>query len=140
MRRATYKYRRPLSEAVNGIAKFDLVYEPGTKFIYSGAGHCVAGRVAEVALGDQSLEKIAQDVLFRPLGLNRTTYLPSQEARKAAPPQYLSYAAQQKYPMDAQVNGTTTWKEGMPDGLSGLSGPQGSFFQVVMPGVGVLFV
>ena len=89
MRRATYKYRRPLSEAVNGIAKFDLVYEPGTKFIYSGAGHCVAGRVAEVALGDQSLEKIAQDVLFRPLGLNRTTWLPSKEARKAAAPQYL---------------------------------------------------
>jgi CubicO group peptidase (beta-lactamase class C family) len=89
MRRAIYKYRRPLSEAVNGIAKFDLVYEPGTKFVYSGAGHCVAGRVAEVALGDQSLEKIAQDVLFRPLGLNRTTWLPSKEARKAAPPQYL---------------------------------------------------
>ncbi len=89
MRKASYNYRRPLSEAVNGIAKFDLVYEPGTKFVYSGAGHCVAGRVAEVALGDQSLEKIAQDVLFRPLGLNRTTWLPSKETRKAAPPQYL---------------------------------------------------
>lgn len=89
MRRAIFGYRRPLSEAVSGIAKFDLMYEPGTKIIYSGAGHCVAGRVAEVALGDQSLEKIAQDVLFRPLGLNRTTYLPSQETRKAAPGQYL---------------------------------------------------
>ncbi len=78
-----------LAESVEGIAKYDLVYEPGTKFIYSGAGHCVAGRVAEAALGDQSLEKISQDVLFRPLGLNRTTYLASKEARKAMPSKYV---------------------------------------------------
>ena len=86
---AIRNFERPLSEAVKGIAEFDLLYEPGTRFLYSGTGHCVAGRVAEVALGDQSLEKIAQDVLFRPLGLNRTTYLPSKKGRKAAPPQYL---------------------------------------------------
>ena len=48
-------FERPLTEAVNGIAEYDLVYEPGTKWIYSGTGYCVLGRVAEVALG-QSLE------------------------------------------------------------------------------------
>ena len=48
----------------------------------------MAGRVAEVALG-QSLEEIAQDALFRPLGLNRTTYLPSKEVRKTVPSWYL---------------------------------------------------
>lgn len=78
-----------LAESVKGIAKYNLVYEPGTKWIYSGTGHCVAGRIAEVASGDQSLEKVAQDVLFRPLGLNRTTYLPSKEERKTVPPKYL---------------------------------------------------
>lgn len=78
-----------LAESVEGIAKYNLVYETGTKFLYSGTGHCVAGRVAEVAFGDQSLEKVAQDVLFRPLGLHRTTYLPSKEARKTVPPKYL---------------------------------------------------
>lgn len=77
-----------LAESVKGIAKYNLVYEPGTKFLYSGSGHCVAGRVAEVALG-QSFEKIAQDVLFHPLGLNRTTYLPSKKARKTVPSRYL---------------------------------------------------
>ena len=81
-------FERPLAEAVNGIAEYDLVYEPGTKWIYSGSGYCVAGRVAEVALG-QSLEKIAQDALFRPLGLNRTTFLPSKEVRKTVPTAYL---------------------------------------------------
>ena len=81
-------FKRPLAEAVKSIAKYDLVYEPGTKYLYSGTGYCVAGRVAEVALG-QSLEEIAQDALFRPLGLNRTTYLPSKEVRKTVPTAYL---------------------------------------------------
>jgi CubicO group peptidase (beta-lactamase class C family) len=79
---------RPLAEAVTGIAKYDFVYEPGTKFLYSGSGYCVAGRVAEVALG-KSLEEIAQDALFNPLGLKRTTYLPSKELRKTVPTAYL---------------------------------------------------
>ena len=81
-------FERPLAEAVKSMAEYDLMCEPGTRFLYSGSGYCVAGRVAEVALG-QSLEKIAQDALFRPLGLNRTTYLPSKEARKAVPTAYL---------------------------------------------------
>jgi CubicO group peptidase (beta-lactamase class C family) len=81
-------FERPLAEAVELIAEYDLVYEPGTKWIYSGSGYCVAGRVAEVALG-QSLEEIAQDALFRPLGLNRTTFLPSKEVRKTVPTAYL---------------------------------------------------
>ena len=71
--------KRPLDEAVKGIAKYELLYEPGTKFLYSGSGYCVAGRVAEAALGDQLFEKVAQDALFRPLGMNRTTYAPTAE-------------------------------------------------------------
>ena len=69
-------FKRPLAEAVKSIAEYDLLYEPGTKYLYSGTGYCVAGRVAEVAL-DQSLEEIAQDALFRPQGMNRTTYAPT---------------------------------------------------------------
>jgi len=69
--------KRPLDEAVKGLAKYELLHEPGTQFLYSGSGYCVAGRVAEAALGDQSFEKIAQDALFRPLGMNRTTYAPT---------------------------------------------------------------
>ena len=81
-------FQRPLAEAVQRIAEYDLVYEPGTKWIYSGTGYCVAGRVAEVALG-QSLEEIARDALFRPLGMNNTTFLPSKEARTTVPSGYL---------------------------------------------------
>ncbi len=81
-------FERPLAEAVNRMAEYDLVYEPGTKWIYSGSGYCVAGRVAEVALG-QSLEEISQEALFRPLGLSRTTFLPSKEKRNTVPTGYL---------------------------------------------------
>jgi len=81
-------FERPLSEAVKLIAEYNLSYEPGTKWIYSGTGYCVLGRVAEVIL-DQSLEEIAQDALFRPLELNSTTFLPSKEARNAVPLGYM---------------------------------------------------
>ncbi len=95
-------FQRPLAAAVIGIAEYDLVYEPGTKFLYSGSGYCVAGRVAEVALG-QSLEEIAQAALFRPLGLNRTTYLPSKKIRKTVPTAYLRQGEKlQKQPSRTQ--------------------------------------
>ena len=68
-----------LEESVLGAAQYDLLCEPGTKWIYSGIGYCVAGRVAEAALGNQSFEKIAQDALFCPLGMNNTTYAPTSE-------------------------------------------------------------
>ena len=80
-------FGRPLSEAVNRMSAYDLVYQPGTKFVYSGSGYCVAGRVAEVAVG-QSLEEIAQEALFRPLGLKHTTYLPPLEVRQRIPAAY----------------------------------------------------
>ena len=80
-------FQRPLGEAVSRMATYELEYQPGTKFVYSGSGFCVAGRVAEVVL-NQSLEQIAQEVLFRPLGLSRTTYLPSKEIRETVPMAY----------------------------------------------------
>ena len=96
-------YEQTLAESVKGIAKYDLVYEPGTRWLYSGSGYCVAGRVAEVAL-DQSLEEIAQDALFRPLGLNRTTYMPSKEVRKTLPTRYLRQSGKlQKQPSMAEI-------------------------------------
>ena len=80
-------FQRPLGEAVSRMATYELEYQPGTKFVYSGSGFCVAGRVAEVVL-NQSLEQIAQEVLFRPLRLSHTTYRPSKEIRKTVPTAY----------------------------------------------------
>ncbi|NRB76135.1 MAG: beta-lactamase family protein [Verrucomicrobiales bacterium] len=81
-------FERPLDETIDLVAKYDLAYEPGTKWVYSGVGYCVLGRVVEVALGE-SLEVIAQEVLFRPMGLSDTTFLPSREMRKTVPTAYV---------------------------------------------------
>ena len=80
-------FQRPLGEAVSRMATYELEYQPGARFVYSGSGFCVAGRIAEVVRG-QSVEEIAQEVLFQPLGLHRTTYLPSKEIRKTVPTAY----------------------------------------------------
>jgi len=72
-------FRQTLEESVLGAAQYELISEPGTKWTYSGIGYCVAGRVAEAALGNQSFEKVAQDALFRPMGMNDTTFAPTPE-------------------------------------------------------------
>ena len=73
------------------MATYKLEYQPGTRFVYSGSGYCVAGRVAEVVLG-QSLETIARETLFQPLGLQHTTYLPSNTIRQTVPTAYIRQA------------------------------------------------
>ena len=72
-------FSQTLEESVLGAAQYELISEPGTKWTYSGIGYCVAGRVAEAALGDQSFEKVAHDALFRPMGMNDTTFAPTPE-------------------------------------------------------------
>ncbi|MDC0273379.1 beta-lactamase family protein [Planctomycetaceae bacterium] len=72
-------FSQTLEQSVKGAAKYELIHEPGTKWTYSGIGYCVAGRVAEAALGDQSFEKVSQDALFRPMGMNDTTFAPTSE-------------------------------------------------------------
>ena len=81
-------FERPLGATIDLVAKYDLAYEHGTKWVYSGVGYCVLGRVVEVALGE-SLEMISQEALFRPMGLSNTTFLPSREMRKTVPTAYL---------------------------------------------------
>ena len=81
-------FERPLDETIDLVAQYDLAYEPGTKWVYSGVGYCVLGRVVEVALGE-SLEVISQEALFRPMGLSDTTFLPSREMRNTVPTAYV---------------------------------------------------
>ena len=70
-------FSQTLEESVLGASQYELISEPGTKWTYSGIGYSVAGRVAEAALGNQSFEKVAQDALFRPLGMNNTSFNPT---------------------------------------------------------------
>lgn len=90
-----------LESVVKRIAEYPFVAAPGAEYHYSGAGYCVAGRVAEVACG-KPLEQIMQETLVAPLGMNSTTFFPSEGARVAAPERYLQeqgeLVKQAKYP------------------------------------------
>ncbi|HIK96290.1 MAG TPA: class A beta-lactamase-related serine hydrolase, partial [Planctomycetes bacterium] len=70
-------FKLTLDASVKGIAAEPLLAEPGAEFAYSGAGYCVAGRVAEVASG-RSFEQLLQARLVGPLKLKRTTFFPDR--------------------------------------------------------------
>lgn len=72
------QFSHSLSEAVEGISKYDLIDQPGQLYAYSGAGYCVLGRVAEIASG-QPFETILQQRLCVPLKLTRTTFFPADK-------------------------------------------------------------
>jgi CubicO group peptidase (beta-lactamase class C family) len=82
-RRAIRDYTLPLAKSVAIIARQKLLWQPGSDYAYSGAGYCVAGRVAEVAAG-KPFEALFQETLARPLGLKRTTYFPAVGEKNVA--------------------------------------------------------
>lgn len=62
-----------LAEAVDGIVRGPLAYEPGTRYVYGGASFCVAGRIAEIITGED-FDRFTSRVLFEPLGMNETVF------------------------------------------------------------------
>lgn len=76
--RVLYSFEHTFESGVDEIAKQELLAQPGERFAYSGAGYCVLGRVAELAVGgNQSFEQLLQKNVCKPLALQRTTYFPA---------------------------------------------------------------
>lgn len=55
----------------------DLHFEPGTKFEYSNSGYFLLGAILEQASGE-SYEKLLQERIFKPLGMNDSGYAHSE--------------------------------------------------------------
>ncbi len=68
----------PLHVAVRSYAMTPLLFEPGTKHLYSNAGINTAGRIIEVVSG-MPYERFLDERLFEPLGMKDTTFWPSDE-------------------------------------------------------------
>lgn len=68
----------PLADAVRSYAETPLQTEPGTHYQYSNAGINTAARIIEVVTG-QKYEDFMDDRLFKPLGMNDTTFWPNDE-------------------------------------------------------------
>ena len=62
-----------LEEEVNSFAAKEIEAKPGTEFRYGNIGLNIAARVLEV-ITKKKFENIAQQRLFRPLGMNKTTF------------------------------------------------------------------
>ncbi len=68
---------RTLAEAVLVSSQQPLDFEPGSKWAYCNAGIDTLGRVIETASG-QAFEEFLAARVFRPLGMNDTTFFPSE--------------------------------------------------------------
>jgi beta-N-acetylhexosaminidase len=70
---------------VERIQSLDLVYEPGSKSLYSDLGVILLGEILERVAGE-SLESFARRRLFEPLGLRSTLFRPGPELRPRIAP------------------------------------------------------
>ena len=70
--------RFPLADRVRSYAMIPLQYEPDTQYRYSNAGLNTAARIIEV-ITEMKYEKFLYERLFKPLGMNDTTFWPSEE-------------------------------------------------------------
>jgi arylsulfatase A-like enzyme/CubicO group peptidase (beta-lactamase class C family) len=76
-----------LGQAVDVLAKQELNNAPGTKYIYSGNGYMVAGRVAEVVMG-RSFQDLLRRYLLEPIGTKTATFVPTEQVKALIPMQY----------------------------------------------------
>jgi CubicO group peptidase (beta-lactamase class C family) len=69
--------RLPLADRVRSYAMIPLDFEPDTKYRYSNAGINTAGRIIEVVT-EKSFEQFLDERLLKPLGMNDTTFWPTE--------------------------------------------------------------
>ena len=69
-------YTSDPSEAANVILNHPLAQSPGGDPIYSCMGYILLGKILE-QLGAAPLDELAQQMVFDPLGMTRTTYRPT---------------------------------------------------------------
>jgi CubicO group peptidase (beta-lactamase class C family) len=82
----------PLREAVMSYALSPLEFEPGTKYQYANAGINTAARIIEVVSG-MPCEEFMRQRLFKPLGMNDTTFWPTGSQVKRIAKSYKPNAA-----------------------------------------------
>jgi len=81
--------RCPTREAIRYLAQDPLYFEPGTYWSYSLC-HDVLVALAEVLTG-RLFNDVVTEGIFAPLGMTRSTYMPSAEQYAAIAPQYHGY-------------------------------------------------
>lgn len=72
-------------ELIRKIYEEKLVYKPRTKIVYSDVGYILLGFIIE-NVTSENIDKIANELIFKPLNMKNTTYKPIKE--KSVPTEY----------------------------------------------------
>jgi CubicO group peptidase (beta-lactamase class C family) len=129
--------RFTLEARVQSYAIEPLIYEPGTRFLYSNAGINTAARIVEVAVGTR-FETFLQERLFNPLKMDDTTFWPTTAQLKRLAKSYAHDASgtqlqeipitQLRYPLTDHIN-----RYPMPaGGLFSTAKDMGTFCQMLL--------
>jgi CubicO group peptidase (beta-lactamase class C family) len=112
----------PLKTSVEHDLLEPLLFDPGTKYLYSNEGIDTAGRIIEIASG-QPYEEFLQQRLFAPLGMIDTTFRPNAAQLKRLA---------RSYRVKADKNGLEPVKIGFLsyplDGVNRYPAPGGGLF------------
>lgn len=82
---ANAKSLKDREEVLNRVYQANLVYETGTHIVYSDLGFILLGLMVESLFGN-SLQEIGKSIIFDPLGMKDTGYLPNKD--RSAPTEY----------------------------------------------------
>lgn len=76
-----------LADVIEALAGVDVLFEPGANLNYAPAiNHALMGEMVRRAYGAESFGELAQELLFRPLGMADTSFgLPAALAGRAVP-------------------------------------------------------
>lgn len=76
-----------LADVIEALAGVDVLFEPGSNLNYAPAiNHALMGEMVRRAYGAESFGELAQELLFRPLGMVDTSFgLPNALADRAVP-------------------------------------------------------
>lgn len=70
-------------EVYSYLSGVGLEYEPGTRVVYSDLGFILLGGVIEMVAG-KTLNEVAEELVFRPLGMRETTFNPEGDLKERA--------------------------------------------------------
>ena len=80
-----YKHAGGKEDILRRILETPLEYPPGSRSLYSDLGFILLGAVVERACGE-SLDKLAREQIFQPLGIRRTCFHPPSDWRPRIAP------------------------------------------------------
>ena len=94
--------RCPTREFARALAEEPLDFDPGERYQYSLC-HDVLAAFVEVVSG-QNFEEYVQQHIFKPLGMTRSTYLPTEEDLQEIAPRYIYREATQTVELTPRSN------------------------------------